>query len=152
MPPTVASRRTDRHDSRSCRSAACWIACLIAILSCSPGYRVEQTVGGVRIVLSTATHPLRVGPNDLRVEVTDPSGPVTGGDVTVRYRLPKMPGMAELAYKADAVTEGDTIRLSMNAHTAGTWTVEVTVDRRGTAPITVRFPLAAEREPAMPPR
>jgi YtkA-like protein len=100
-------------------------------LGCSKGYESQKTVDDLTISLS-ATRPLVKGDNALHVKVSDAAGKaVPGAQVSVRFSMPPMPGMAPMELNTQGALEGHLYTFSVNIPVEGGWMAEVSVTRPG---------------------
>ena len=112
----------------------------ILAAGCTKGYEAKQTVDNTTVALSAKAYPLVLGDNALTIKVTDASGNLTkDAQVSVRFFMPPMPGMAPMEYTSQATAQGDAYTCSVNPAMAGGWKAEVTVARTGQAPVTASF-------------
>jgi Cu(I)/Ag(I) efflux system membrane fusion protein len=98
----------------------------------------EKTVGGLKLRVSTAPEPAKLGDNTLRIEVKGAQGqPVTDATVALEYTM-DMPGMmidkAQASHSSGGIYEAK-VRFTM----AGPWGVTVSVQRPGQAAVRERF-------------
>jgi hypothetical protein len=98
----------------------------------------EKTVGTLKLRVSTAPEPAKLGDNTLRIEVKDAQGqPVTDATVALEYTM-DMPGMmidkAQASHGGGGVYEAK-VRFTM----AGPWGVTVSVQRPGQTEVRERF-------------
>ena len=85
---------------------------------------------GLRVEVSMASGPARVGENELRLRVRDTQGkPIDDASVTVQYSM-SMAGMPTMAgrAKADPIGDGE-YRAKAKLEMAGTWKVAVEAAR-----------------------
>jgi Cu(I)/Ag(I) efflux system membrane fusion protein len=104
----------------------------------------EKTVGNLKLRVSTAPEPAKLGDNTLRIEVTDAQGqPVTDATVALEYTM-DMPGM--MIDKAQAShTRGGVYEAKVRFTMAGPWGVTVSVQRPGQAAVRERFTVNASQ-------
>lgn len=108
---------------------------------CSKGYEAQKTVDDLMISLS-ATRPLVKGDNALHVRVADAAGKaVPGAQVSVRFSMPPMPGMAPMELNTQGALEGHLYTFSVNIPVEGGWKAEVSVIRPGKPAATATFNL-----------
>ncbi len=107
---------------------------------CSKGYEAKKSAGDITVVLKAERYPLIKGDNALSVTIGDTSGKAVGdAQVTVRYYMPPMPGMAPMEYNATATAKGDSYAFTANTPMEGGWKVDVTAARQGKLPVTATF-------------
>jgi hypothetical protein len=110
------------------------------VTGCSRGYESRKTVDDVTVTLSAGYYPLVKGDNTLTVKVTDASGkPVTDAQVSVRFYMPPMPGMAPMEFNPPATLKGNAYTFTSNVPMEGGWKADVSVARPGKAAVTATF-------------
>ncbi len=110
-------------------------------LGCSKGYESQKSADDLTISLS-ATRPLVKGDNALHVKVADAAGEaVPGAQVSVRFSMPPMPGMAPMELNTQGALEGHLYTFSVNIPVEGGWKAEVSVIRPGKPAATATFNL-----------
>jgi len=111
-------------------------------LGCSKGYEAQKTVDDLTITLSAARYPLVKGDNTLHVRVADATGKaLTDAQVSLRFYMPPMPGMAPMEFNTQAMSKGNVYTFSVNPPMEGGWKAEVSAARPGRAAITTTFNL-----------
>lgn len=108
----------------------------------------EKTVGNLKLRVSTAPEPAKLGDNTLRVEVEDAQGqPVTDATIALEYTM-DMPGMmidkAQATHTSAGAYEA-TVRFTM----AGPWGVTVSVQRPGQTEVRARFTVQVGSSPML---
>lgn len=115
-------------------------AATAVVFGCTKGYEAKKTAGEVTLALGAAGYPLVKGDNALIVKVSDASGKtITDANVSVRYYMPAMPGMAAMEYTAQATPKGDSYAFTADIPMEGGWKVEVTAARPGNPPAAAVF-------------
>ncbi len=98
----------------------------------------EKTVGDLKLRVSTAPQPAKLGDNTLRIEVTDTQGkPITDATIALEYIM-DMPGMMIDKVQASH-TGGGVYEAKVRFTMAGPWAVTVSVQRPGRAEVRERF-------------
>lgn len=111
-------------------------------LGCSKGYESQKTVDDLTILLSANSYPLVKGDNALHVKVADAAGKaVPGAQVSVRFSMPPMPGMAPMELNTQGALEGHLYTFSVNIPVEGGWKADVSVIRPGKSAATATFNL-----------
>jgi Cu(I)/Ag(I) efflux system membrane fusion protein len=104
----------------------------------------EKTVGTLKLRVSTAPEPAKLGNNTLRIEVKDTQGqPVTDATIALEYTM-DMPGMmidkAHASHSGGGVYEA-TMRFTM----AGPWGVTISLRRPGQAEVREHVTVSARQ-------
>ena len=112
------------------------IATLIVLLTVglayAKAYEVNRKAGEYAVAIKMDKNPPSVGINHMEIAVTDKGGnPVKDAKVVVEYGMPAMPGMPAMNYKADAKSDGDKYKASLNVSMGGPWFVNVKITTGG---------------------
>ena len=104
----------------------------------------EKTVGSLKLRVSTAPEPAKLGDNTLRIEIMDAKGqPITDAVVALEYTM-DMPGMK--IDKAQAVhTRGGVYEAKARFTMVGPWGITVRVQQPGQAERRERFTVNASQ-------
>ena len=104
----------------------------------------EKTVGSLKLRVSTAPEPAKLGDNTLRIEIMDAKGqPITDAVVALEYTM-DMPGMK--IDKAQAVhTRGGVYEAKARFTMVGPWGITVSVQQPGQAERRERFTVNASQ-------
>ncbi|MEW6683236.1 MAG: efflux RND transporter periplasmic adaptor subunit [Nitrospirota bacterium] len=100
-----------------------------------------QTIGGVTLSLETDPAPAQKGDNTVRVTVRANNKPVTDAVVTVAYTM-AMPGMEVETVKATHTKDG-VYEAVVDLGMRGAWTIDATVARGNSKPVTAQFTVHA---------
>ena len=101
-------------------------------LALAKAYEVNKKAGEYSVQIKMDKNPPSVGMNNMEIAVTDKSGkPVKDAKVSVDYGMAAMPGMPAMAYKADAVNQGDQYRAALNISMKGPWYVTIKIASQG---------------------
>ncbi len=107
---------------------------------CSKGYESQKTVDDLKVTLGAARYPLVKGDNALHVKVADAAGKaVPGAQVSVRFLMPPMPGMAPMEINTQGAFKEHVYLFSVNIPVEGPWKAEVSVTRPGKLAATATF-------------
>jgi Cu(I)/Ag(I) efflux system membrane fusion protein len=140
-----------RSVSPSRRCLAAGLLAAAALAGCSNAADAPATdaaAGGLRFRVSVPSGPLRVGSNELRIELSDPTGaPVDDTRLALRWSMPAMGAMPAMQGSAPAERAGAgryraDVALEMN----GTWQLELEARRPGGGePVTLAGTLTTGR-------
>jgi hypothetical protein len=128
------------HFERSAHRVALAVAFAIVTWGCSDEHvTTTQRVCGLVVTLTMPKRTLARGDAALGVGVSG----VADGDaaVSVRYRLPPMPGMASRDYVASVSRTPEGYAVPVSLHTAGSWTVDVAIAQPRRSGCVASFPL-----------
>lgn len=108
------------------------ILLLAAGVAFAKAYEVNKKAGDYSVNVKMDKNPPSVGMNNMEIAVTDKAGkPVKDAKVVVEYGMPAMPGMPAMAYKADAMSHGDTYHAALNISMKGPWYVNIKITSQG---------------------
>ncbi len=109
---------------------------------CSKGYESQKTVDDLKVTLWASRYPLVKGDNALHVRLADAAGKaVPGAQVSVRFYMPPMPGMAPMEINTQGAFKEHVYVFSINIPVEGAWKAEVSVTRPGKPAATATFNL-----------
>jgi hypothetical protein len=95
-------------------------------------FKIKKDEGLYDIEAKIDNNPPVVGNNNISIEIKEKSGKyVTNAKVVVEYSMPAMPGMPAMHYKEPAVLSGNTYKAVMNLSMAGSWNIEVKINKDG---------------------
>ena len=92
-------------------------------------FNVVKQAGDVKVTVVVENDPLKVGDNNLRIELLDSKeNAVTDADVSVYYFMPSMPAMN---YEAKSTLKGNTYATVIKPVMPGEWTADISVKKTG---------------------
>jgi hypothetical protein len=108
------------------------ILLLTTALAFAKAYEVNKMAGEYSVQVKMDKNPPSVGMNNMEIVVTDKTGkPLKDAKVLVDYGMPAMPGMPAMVYKADAISQGDQYRATINISMKGPWYVNIKIASQG---------------------
>ena len=92
-------------------------------------FNVVKQAGDVKVTVVVESDPLKVGDNNLRIELLDSKGnAVTDADVSVYYFMPSMPAMN---YEVQASPDGTNYAAVIKPLMPGAWDADIKIKRNG---------------------
>ncbi|HXX81766.1 MAG TPA: FixH family protein [Thermodesulfovibrionales bacterium] len=105
---------------------------LVTGIAYATDYEVKKKAGDFDVQVAIDKNPPVVGDNNVKIEIKDSSGKyVTDAKVAIDYRMPAMPGMPAMNYRADAELKGSEYKAKMNLSMPGSWNIAVKITRAG---------------------
>ena len=94
-------------------------------------FNVVKQAGDLKVKVVVESDPLKVGDNNLRIELLDSKGnAVTDADVSVYYFMPSMPAMN---YEVQASPDGTNYAAVIKPLMPGAWDADIKIKRNGGA-------------------
>lgn len=92
-------------------------------------FNVVKQAGDMKVTVVVESDPLKVGDNNLRIELLDSKGnAVTDADVSVYYFMPSMPAMN---YEVQASPDGTNYAAVIKPLMPGAWDADIKIKRNG---------------------